>query len=147
MHPIKAGIRMRNVVIKIRTCNPNLLLYNPVLDSYQVIIGKIAGFCKPRINLDRDNDAFSINAPLPKIVIHVFALLCASCTSIEYRDRIIYETVEVPVPISCIKSVPDRVMLEPAGETDFAKIRAIVIDRDNLLTQQERLLALLTACL
>jgi hypothetical protein len=74
-------------------------------------------------------------------------LALSACASVEYRDRIIYETVEVPVPISCIDSVPDRVMLEPAGETDFAKIRAIVIDRDNLLTQQERLLALLTACL
>ena len=79
--------------------------------------------------------------------VAAIALLLTGCASVEYRDRIIYETAEVPVPISCIDSVPDRVMLEPAGQNDFAKIRAIVIDRDNLLTQQERLLALLTACL
>lgn len=79
--------------------------------------------------------------------IAAIALLLTGCASVEYRDRIIYETVEIPVPVSCIESVPDRVTLEPAGATDFEHIRAIVIDRDNLLTQQERLMALLTACL
>ena len=78
--------------------------------------------------------------------IAAVALLLTGCTTIEYRDRIVYEIVEVPVPVTCVTDLPDRVTLEPAGATDFEAIRAIVIDRDNLLSQQERLLAILTAC-
>jgi hypothetical protein len=79
--------------------------------------------------------------------LHILVLFCAGCTSVEYRDRIVYQTVEVPVPVSCIESVPDRVKLEPPGQTDFEHIRAIVIDRDNLLSQEGRLMAMLTGCL
>jgi hypothetical protein len=73
-------------------------------------------------------------------------MLITGCTSVEYRDRIVYKRIEVPVPVSCVDSLPDRVTLEPAGTTDFEAIRAIVIDRDNLLSQQDKLLAILTAC-
>jgi len=76
----------------------------------------------------------------------VIALALTGCTTVEYRDRIVYETVEVSVPVPCVDSVPDRVDLERPGDTDFDNIRAIVIDRDNLLTQQERLRAMLAAC-
>jgi hypothetical protein len=76
----------------------------------------------------------------------ISAYILTGCTTVEYRDRIVYETVEIPVPVSCVDSLPDRVTLEPAGTTDFEAIRAIVIDRDNLLTQEQRLLAMLTAC-
>jgi len=73
-------------------------------------------------------------------------LLLAGCKTIEYRDRIIYETVEVPVPVSCVSVLPESVKLEQAGPTDYEKIRAIIIDRQNLITQQDRLLAILTGC-
>jgi hypothetical protein len=73
-------------------------------------------------------------------------LMLAGCTTIEYRDRIVYETVDVPVPVSCVSVLPEAVKLEQAGPTDYDKIRAIIIDRQNLITQQDRLLAMLTAC-
>jgi hypothetical protein len=79
--------------------------------------------------------------------IAAIALLLTGCTTVEYRDRIVYETVEVPVTVSCVDSLPQRVQLEPAGQSDYDMIRAIVIDRQNLLSQQEKLLAILTACL
>jgi hypothetical protein len=78
--------------------------------------------------------------------IAAIALLLTGCTTVEYRDRIVYETVEVPVTVSCVDSLPERVQLEPAGQSDYEAIRAIVIDRQNLLTQEQRLLAMLTAC-
>ena len=78
--------------------------------------------------------------------IAAVALLLTGCTTIEYRDRIVYETVEVPVPVSCVSVLPEAVKLEQAGPTDYEKIRAIVIDRENLISQEQRLLAILTAC-
>ena len=72
--------------------------------------------------------------------------MLAGCTTVEYRDRIVYQTVEVPVPVTCLTEMPGKVTLEQAGPTDYDKIRAIIIDRQNLITQQDRLLAMLTAC-
>jgi len=75
-----------------------------------------------------------------------YGLLMGCTPTIEYRDRIIYETVEVPVPVPCVSVLPEAVRLEQAGPTDYEKIRAIVIDRQNLISQEQRLLAMLTAC-
>lgn len=79
----------------------------------------------------------------------LFLSVCvlSACTNVEYRDRIVYEEVLVPVSVPCVDAVPYPAKLEKPGDTEYDMIRAIVIDRYRLLAQQKKLRAMLKACL
>jgi hypothetical protein len=82
------------------------------------------------------------------LAIAMLALLCG-CTTTEYVDRPV--DVYVPVPTPCEVEVPAQVLYATdklrASDTDFDKIKALLVERRQRAATEEALRLLLGACI
>jgi hypothetical protein len=74
-------------------------------------------------------------------------LLLTSCA----RERIVIQEVKVPVPVSCIETVPEVRQMESGNlvkeDSTFDKVKAVLIDIKQLQSENNILRAALSGCL
>jgi hypothetical protein len=84
-----------------------------------------------------------------KFLVVILALFVSGCA---HKEVIKYETVtvEVPIPIGCLTSIPERpdfIFNKITIESDiFEKVKALLADRNLSIAYQKELEAALASC-
>ena len=77
-------------------------------------------------------------------------MLCVLMLSACARERIVIQEVKIPVPVSCIESVPEVRHMESGNlakdDGTFQKVRVVLIDYKNLQAENNELRAVLSGC-
>ena len=77
-------------------------------------------------------------------------MLCVLMLSACARERIVIQEVKIPVPVSCIETLPAVRQMESGNlandDSTFQKVKAVLIDYKNLQAENNELRAVLSGC-
>ena len=77
-------------------------------------------------------------------------MLCVLMLSACARERIVIQEVKIPVPVSCIETLPEVRQMESGNlakeDSTFQKVRVVLIDYKNLQAENNELRAVLSGC-